>query len=109
MNESKMKLARIVGIVFVVLGLAYWIVSFFLPNTYSNEKPDSDAVYSTRVISKEDAENANPSTSKPLASTPSPAPRPANPEQVPNDVRNVPDPLAPQNEQVPVPEGLHSP
>ena len=104
-----MKIARIIGVVFVVLGLTYWIVSFFLPNTYSNEKPDSGAVYSTNVISKEDAENVNPSTSKLSTSTPSSAPRPDGPEQVPNDVRKVPDPLAPQNEQVHVPEGLQSP
>ena len=51
MDSRKIKIARIIGVGFLVLGIGYWVASFFLPNTYTNERPSEDAVFSTKVVS----------------------------------------------------------
>lgn len=63
MDSRKIKIARIIGVGFLVLGIGYWIASFFLPNTYTNERPSEDAVFSTKVVSREDAESETRVTS----------------------------------------------
>lgn len=63
MDNKKVKLARIIGVGFLVLGIGYWVASFFLPKTYTNERPDEDVVFSTKVVSREDAENGTQITS----------------------------------------------
>ena len=63
MDNKKIKLARIIGAGFLVLGIGYWVASFFLPDTYTNERPGEDVVFSTKVVSREDAENGTQTTS----------------------------------------------
>lgn len=63
MDSRKIKIARIIGVGFLVLGIGYWVASFFLPNTYTNERPSEDAVFSTKVVSREDAESETRATS----------------------------------------------
>lgn len=61
----------------MIVGVVYWVTSFFLPSTYGNDRPRSDAVFSTEVVSREDAEResierseseARPSEDTPIAS-----------------------------------------
>lgn len=63
MDSRKIKIARVIGVGFLVLGIGYWVASFFLPNTYTNERPSEDAVFSTKVVSREDAEIGTQTTS----------------------------------------------
>lgn len=76
MDSKKLKLARAIGVICVIVGVAYWVASFFLPSTYGNDRPRSDAVFSTEVVSREDAEResierseseAHPSKDTPIA------------------------------------------
>lgn len=112
MTRNKLKIARLIGIAFIVLGIVYWIVSFFMPNTYSNEKPNSNSVYSTNITSKDIPE----STSSSAATVQKSAEPPTVNQEKNNSANNVPneapvlDPLAPKNvENVKVPEGLQKP
>lgn len=76
MDSKKLKLARAIGVICVIVGVVYWVASFFLPSTYGNDRPRSDAVFSTEVVSREDAERgsikrseseARPSEDMPIA------------------------------------------
>lgn len=112
MTNNKLKIARLVGIAFIVLGIVYWIVSFFMPNTYSNEKPNSNSVYSTNVTSKDIPESTSGSVTtvqKPVESVTVNQEKNSSINNSQNDVP-VLDPLAPKDaENVKVPEGLQKP
>jgi len=102
-----MKIARIVGIVSVVLGLAYWVASFFFPSSYSNEKPDSDIVYSTKVVSRDEVEKSTPPPSETFASPSSFAPKVDNADQTVDGKRSISDPMSDRDaRQAPIPEGI---
>lgn len=108
MDSRKLKIARFIGILFIILGITYWIVSFFVPNTYSNERPDSGKVFSTNVVSREEVENSNGESLPNSSPSQSPREKPvATPTPPQGEPSSVLDPLNRDgNSQVPVPEGL---
>ena len=101
MDSRKIKIARVIGVGFLVLGIGYWVASFFLPNTYTNERPSEDAVFSTKVVSREDAESKTRSTST--------VPRQDFPDNKPlgGEVKNPADPHA--SGKVEIPPALQPP
>lgn len=50
MNAKKVRIARIVGIACIVIGLVYWVASFFIPGEYERVRPREDRVFSTKVV-----------------------------------------------------------
>lgn len=112
MSSNKLKIARLIGVAFIVLGIIYWIVSFFMPNTYSNEKPNSNSVYSTNVTLENDFESSD-SNSTEVQSPIEPTTVNQEKSNLPNNEQKdapVLDPLAPKGtENVRVPEGLQKP
>lgn len=112
MTNNKLKIARLIGVAFIVLGIVYWIVSFFMPNTYSNEKPDSNSVYSTNVTSNDNPESTSSNAATVQKSAESPIVNQEKNNSTNNIQKEAPvlDPLAPKGaENVKVPEGLQNP